>query len=57
MTLLEFLADAEGARFIGQIGESLARGESMEKILKAARKAPADPTQLEVAWVKWLNRQ
>jgi hypothetical protein len=57
MTLLEFLAETEGDRFVGRIGESLARGESLDKVLKAARKAPTDIAQLEAAWVKWLNRQ
>lgn len=57
MTLLEFLAETEGDRFVGRIGESLARGESMESILKTASKAPTDITQLEIAWAKWLSRQ
>jgi hypothetical protein len=57
MTLLEFLSKAEGEKFVGRIGESLARGESMEKALKAARKAPADLAQLEAGWMNWLKRQ
>jgi len=57
MTLLEYLAETEGDHFVGRIGESLARGESMESVLKTARKAPADIAQLDAAWVKWLSRQ
>jgi hypothetical protein len=57
MTLLEYLAETEGDRFVGRIGESLARGESMESVMKTASKAPADIAQLEAAWMKWLSRQ
>ena len=57
MTLLEYLAETEGDHFVGRIGESLARGESMESLLKTARKAPADIAQLDAAWVKWLSQQ
>jgi hypothetical protein len=57
MTLLKYLAETEGDHFVGRIGESLARGESMESILKTARKVPTDIAQLDAAWVKWLSRQ
>lgn len=57
MTLLEFLAKTEGDRFVGRIGESLARGESMESVLKTARNVPTDLAQLDAAWVKWLSQQ
>ncbi len=40
MTLLEFLADTEGERFVGQIGEALVRNERIEDVLKRARKSP-----------------
>jgi hypothetical protein len=57
MTLLEYLAETEGDRFVGRIGESLARGESMESVIKTATKAPTDIVQLDVAWAKWFSRQ
>lgn len=57
MTLLEYLAETEGNVFVGRIGESLARGESMESVLKTAGKAPTDIAQLDVAWAKWLSQQ
>lgn len=56
MSLLEFLADAEGALFVGQIGEALARNESMEVMLRRARKSPKDLNGLDAAWVKWLTK-
>lgn len=55
MTLLEFLAKTEGERFVGRIGESLAQGESMNNILKTARKSSGDLSSLDAAWVKWLR--
>jgi hypothetical protein len=57
MTLLEYLAETEGDRFVGRIGESLTRGESMESVLKTASKAPTNIAQLDAAWAKWLSRQ
>lgn len=56
MTLLEFLAEKEGKRFVGQIGEELARGKRMEDILRLARVAPRDLTGLDTAWSKWLTQ-
>lgn len=56
MTLLEFLAETEGERFVGQIGEALIRNESMENVLQRARKSPKDLNGLDAAWVKWLTR-
>ena len=54
MTLLEFLAETEGERFVGRIGESLAHGESMEKVLSSTKKVLADLVQLNSAWTKWV---
>ena len=54
MSLLEFLAEKEGAGFVGQIGMELARGKRMEDVLQQARVAPKDLTGLDVAWSKWL---
>jgi hypothetical protein len=56
MTLLEFLADTEGERFVGQIGEALMRNEHMEEVLTRARKSPKNLNELDAAWVKWLTR-
>ncbi|HYW06355.1 MAG TPA: hypothetical protein VE913_05330 [Longimicrobium sp.] len=54
-SVLEFLADREGPRFIGVLGTALAGGQSTEQALAAhARRVPSDPVALEREWRAWL---
>lgn len=54
-SVLEFMADREGPRFVGRLGEGLARGLSVEQVLAAhARRLPRDVPALEREWKLWV---
>lgn len=50
-TLSQFIIAKEGPRFIGQIGEGLLAGDTMEVILSRGKQLPRDVTALEAAWL------
>lgn len=53
-SVLEFLAEREGPRFVGRLGEGLARGQTVEQVLAAhARTLPRDVAGLEREWKAW----
>ncbi|MDQ6887146.1 MAG: hypothetical protein M3068_07595 [Gemmatimonadota bacterium] len=56
-SIAQFLAEKEGAEYIGLMGERLLAGQSVEAILQQARTAPKDVPALEAAWRAWLRSE
>jgi len=56
-SIAQFLAEKEGAEYIGLMGERLLAGQSVEAILQQAKNAPKEVPALETAWRAWLRSE
>ncbi|TMA39930.1 MAG: hypothetical protein E6J79_01645 [Deltaproteobacteria bacterium] len=55
VSLFEFLLETEGKAFIREMCRALARGTSMDAIVRQRKAYPNGPSELEEAWAKWVR--